>query len=159
MGDLWAHGSRQINLIPGLTLPIFDGGRLNAELATARSLSNGLVYQYNQAVLDAVRDVAVAGSKQQGLETQEQLQQSRIGNMRFNRDSATAHYQRGLLDRVTALESNLPLLAEHSGLALLQGQRLESEIALIKALGGGYHSSNTVAALPVTSIDYVDSHH
>lgn len=159
MGDLWAHGSRQVNLIPGLTLPIFDGGRLNAELATARSLSNGLVYQYNQAVLDAVRDVAVAGSKQQGLETQEQLQQSRIGNMRFNRDSATAHYQRGLLDRVTALESNLPLLAEHSGLALLQGQRLESEIALIKALGGGYHSSNTVAALPATSIDYVDSHH
>jgi hypothetical protein len=30
---------------------------------------------------------------------------------------------------------------------LLQGQRLESEIALIKALEGGYHSSNTTALL------------
>jgi multidrug efflux system outer membrane protein len=140
MGDLWDHGSRQINLIPGMTLPIFDGGRLNAELANARSLSNGLVQQYNQAVLDAVRDVAVAGSKLQGLEVQETLQQARIGNMRFNRDSADAHYQRGLLNRVAALEANLPLLAEQSGLALLQGQRLESEVALIKALGGGYRA-------------------
>jgi multidrug efflux system outer membrane protein len=148
MGDLWDHASRQINLIPGMTLPIFDGGRLNAELANASSLSNGLVQQYNQAVLDAVRDVAVAGSKLQELEAQERLQDARIGNMRFNRDSAQAHYQRGLLDRVTALEANLPLLAEQSGLLLLQGRRLESEVALIKALGGGYTSEN---AMVITS--------
>ncbi|WP_460163860.1 efflux transporter outer membrane subunit [Pseudomonas sp. S2_F03] len=111
MGDLWDHGSRQINLIPGVTLPIFDGGRLNAELANTRSLSNTLVQQYNQAVLDAVRDVAVAGSKLQGLDAEERLQQARIGNFRFNRDSAEAHYQRGLLGRVVALEANLPLLS------------------------------------------------
>jgi multidrug efflux system outer membrane protein len=141
MGDLWDHGSRQINLIPGVTLPIFDGGRLNAALANTRSLSNTLVQQYNQAVLDAVRDVAVAGSKLQGLDAEERLQQARIGNFRFNRDSAEAHYQRGLLGRVVALEANLPLLAEQSSLALLQGQRLESEVTLIKALGGGYHSN------------------
>lgn len=147
MGDLWDHGSRQINLIPGVTLPIFDGGRLNAELANTRSLSNTLVQQYNQAVLDAVRDVAVAGSKLQGLDAEERLQQARIGNFQFNRDSAEAHYQRGLLGRVVALEANLPLLAEQSSLALLQGQRLESEVALIKALGGGYHAdpSTTVS--------------
>ncbi|KJZ39961.1 MULTISPECIES: MdtP family multidrug efflux transporter outer membrane subunit [Pseudomonas] len=145
MGDLWDHGSRQINLIPGVTLPIFDGGRLNAELANTRSLSNTLVQQYNQAVLDAVRDVAVAGSKLQGLDAEERLQQARIGNFRFNRDSAEAHYQRGLLGRVVALEANLPLLAEQSSLALLQGQRLESEVTLIKALGGGYHSNLSTA--------------
>lgn len=147
MGDLWDHGSRQINLIPGMTLPIFDGGRLNADLANARSLSNTLVQQYNQAVFDAVRDVAVTGSKLQGLEAEATLQQARIGNMRFNRDSAEAHYQRGLVGRVAALEANLPLLAEQSGLVLLQGQRLESEVALIKALGGGYYSSHSTAAI------------
>jgi multidrug efflux system outer membrane protein len=147
MGDLWNHGSRQINLIPGMTLPIFDGGHLNAELANARSLSNTLVEQYNQAVLDTVRDVAVAGSKLQGLEAEEMLQQARVGNMRFNLDSAEAHYQRGLLGRVAALEASLPLLAEQSSLALLQGQRLENEVALIKALGGGYHSNDSTAAI------------
>jgi multidrug efflux system outer membrane protein len=140
MGDLWDHGSRQINLIPGMTLPLFDGGRLNAELANARSLSNGLVEQYNQAVLDAVRDVAVAGTRLQGLDAQTLLQQQRLGNMRFNRDSAEAHYQRGLLDRVSALEGNIPVLAEQSGLTLLKGQQLETEVLLIKALGGGYRS-------------------
>ncbi|MDF3931661.1 MdtP family multidrug efflux transporter outer membrane subunit [Pseudomonas citronellolis] len=141
MGDLWDHGSRQINLIPGMTLPLFDGGRLNAELANARSLSNGLVEQYNQAVFNAVRDVAVAGSRLQGLDAEAQLQLGRIGNLRFNRDSAQAHYQRGLLDRVSALEVNLPVLAEQSGLTLLNGQRLETEVLLIKALGGGYRAA------------------
>lgn len=146
MGDLWDHGSRQMNLIPGMTLPIFDGGRLNAELASARSLSNTFVQQYNQAVLDAVRDVAVAGTKLQGLEAEATLQQARIGNFRFNRDSAQAYYQRGLLGRVAALEANLPVLVEQSSLALLQGRRLESEVALIKALGGGYHSTDSIAS-------------
>lgn len=143
MGDLWDHGSRQINLIPGLSLPLFDGGRLNAELANARSLSNDLVEQYNQAVLRAVRDVAMAGTRLQGLETQSRVQQGKVSNMEFNRDSAQAHYQRGLLDRVSTLEAQLPVLAEQSSLTLLQGQRLESEITLIRALGGGYRVSIT----------------
>ena len=40
MSDLLQHGSRQVNVVPGLTLPIFDGGRLNANLQHAHALNS-----------------------------------------------------------------------------------------------------------------------
>ena len=53
VGDLFKSSFQQINLLPGLYLPIFDGGRLNANLQSVRTASNILIKQYNQAVLDA----------------------------------------------------------------------------------------------------------
>lgn len=46
----------------GLTLPIFDSGRLNANLDITKAQSNLTVANYNKAVVDAVNDVARAAS-------------------------------------------------------------------------------------------------
>lgn len=54
------HGTRGPNE-RATSAPIFDGGRLNANLHGARAASNTLIEQYDQAVLDAVRDVAQGG--------------------------------------------------------------------------------------------------
>jgi multidrug efflux system outer membrane protein len=43
LSDLFTHASQQINIVPGLYLPIFDGGRLNANLKGAREGSNLLI--------------------------------------------------------------------------------------------------------------------
>ena len=56
--ELWHRSSRQLNLIPGVSLPLFDSGRLNANLATARGQSNTLVAQYNEMVFQAIKEVA-----------------------------------------------------------------------------------------------------
>ncbi|WP_252830840.1 hypothetical protein, partial [Shigella sonnei] len=42
---------RQFNFIPGLKLPLFDGGRLNANLEGTRAASNMMIERYNQSVL------------------------------------------------------------------------------------------------------------
>ncbi|MEJ0004135.1 MAG: MdtP family multidrug efflux transporter outer membrane subunit [Pararobbsia sp.] len=104
LADLFTHASQQINFIPGLYLPIFDGGRLNANLGGARTASNLLIEQYNQAVLDAVRDVAQTGNRLQDLNTEAQLQMQKVQAVSFARDSAEAHYRRGLADQLTAME-------------------------------------------------------
>nr|MDQ6119379.1 TolC family protein [Klebsiella pneumoniae subsp. pneumoniae] len=70
VGDLFKSSFQQINLLPGLYLPIFDGGRLNANLQSVRTASNILIKQYNQAVLDAVRDVAISSSQLNDLNQQ-----------------------------------------------------------------------------------------
>jgi len=148
LGDLFTHASQQINLIPGLYLPIFDGGRLNANLGGARAVSNTLIEQYNQAVLNAVRDVAQTGSRLQVLDAQTQLQKQRIDSVAFVRDSAEAHYQRGLASRLTALEARQPVIAEQVSLLTLNGQMLSQEIVLTKALGGGYRADPPVELKP-----------
>jgi multidrug efflux system outer membrane protein len=148
LADLFTHASQQINLIPGLYLPIFDGGRLNANLNGAREGSNLLIEQYNQAVLNAVRDVAQTGSLLQDLDAQTQLQKRRIESLAFVRDSAEAHYQRGLTSRLAALEARQPVIAEQVALLSLDGQMLSQEIALTKALGGGYRAEPPVELKP-----------
>ncbi len=136
--DVLHIDSRQFRLVPGLTLPLFDGGQLNANLRKARTASNTLIEQYNQAVLNAVRDVAVAATQMQGMEEQARLEQEKYLQVRLGADDAGAHRDRGLVSRVAALEAQIPLLSEEAQLVDTQGKRLAAEISLIKALGGGY---------------------
>ena len=144
LADLFTHASQQINIIPGLYLPIFDGGRLNANLGNARSGSNMLISQYNQAVLNAVRDVAVTASGLQDLDDQAKLQTQKIDAVSFAQASAQAHYERGVASRLTAMDARQALLAERVSMLELDGQRLSQDIAMSKALGGGYHAESPV---------------
>ncbi|WP_447518997.1 MdtP family multidrug efflux transporter outer membrane subunit [Klebsiella pneumoniae] len=138
VGDLFKSSFQQINLLPGLYLPIFDGGRLNANLQSVRTASNILIKQYNQAVLDAVRDVAISSSQLNDLNQQRALQQLKVTAAQTTTDSARAHYQRGLLSRYAAEESRRAVLAQQLLLLDIEAQRLSTDITLIKALGGGY---------------------
>ncbi|SOE87784.1 efflux transporter, outer membrane factor (OMF) lipoprotein, NodT family [Burkholderia sp. YR290] len=145
LADLFTHASQQINLMPGLYLPIFDGGRLNANLSGARTASNTLIAQYNQAVLNAVRDVAVTGSRLQDLDQEALLQAEKIDAVSFAEASAQAHYERGVASRLTAMDARQVVLLERISMLELDGQRLSQAIALSKALGGGYRDEAPVA--------------
>jgi len=143
LDDLFQHSSRQFNLVPGLSLPIFDSGRLNANLATARARNEALIADYNQAILDAVRDVAQGCIALDSLEHQATVQQGRVAAEQFASDSAQAHYRRGLSDRITALESELPVLNEQQQALAIQSAQVHAQVALIVALGGGYDASRS----------------
>jgi multidrug efflux system outer membrane protein len=138
LGDLLKSSSRQINLIPGLTLPVFDSGRLNANLATNRARSNVLIAQYNESVLNAVREVAHASLQVNSIAQQAVLQDQKIESANFAFDSADAQYRRGLVDRVTAMEAKLPVLLEQARALELRSARIHAETTLATALGGGY---------------------
>lgn len=145
--DLFRTDSVQFNLIGGLRLPLFDGGRLNANLRSKTAASNTAVARYNQAVLNAVRDVAVAGTRLQALDEREQLQLQKLDAVTFAEKSAGALYQRGLANKVIALNARLPVIAEEIALVEIRGQQINQAVALVKALGGGYQADQP----PVTS--------
>jgi multidrug efflux system outer membrane protein len=144
LGDLFREPSRQVNLIAGLSLPIFDSGRLNANLATKRADSNVLIAQYNQSVLQAVREVAQSAIELQSLQQQVTLQDAQVRAAEFAADSVLAHYRRGLADRVAALEGKLPALQERGRALQLRSAQLHAEIGLTSALGGGYGPERSV---------------
>jgi multidrug efflux system outer membrane protein len=148
LSQLFTRSSQQLNLIPGLYLPIFDGGRLNANLSGAREGSNLLIEQYNESVLDAVRDVAQTGTQLQSLDTEAALEQQKIDRLAVVQDSAQAHYQRGLASEYDAVDSRLPVVVERMVLVDLEGRRVSDQIALVKALGGGYQASHPADPSP-----------
>jgi multidrug efflux system outer membrane protein len=146
--DLFNSDSKQINITPGLSLPLFDSGRLNANLDSARSASNVLISQYNQAVLNAIRDVARAGSRMQDLQEEVRLQERRVQATEFSRDSASARYERGLSNKLIAMQAHQPVIVERLALLDLNARRLSQDIALIKALGGGYRNETPLTLPP-----------
>jgi NodT family efflux transporter outer membrane factor (OMF) lipoprotein len=58
VGDLLKSSSTFAYIGPALSLPIFEGGKLRANLANTDAQYDLAVANYNQAVLDALRDVA-----------------------------------------------------------------------------------------------------
>jgi len=148
MNRLFRAASQQINIIPGLYLPIFDGGRLNANLRNERAASNMLIEQYNQAVLNAVRDVVVNGSQLQALDTERSLQDEKLRAARFAQDAVIASHERGLGSQFAVMQARLPVIAEQIALLALDTRRVSQDIALIKALGGGYDTHTGPASTP-----------
>jgi outer membrane protein, multidrug efflux system len=144
LADLFTHASQQINPMRGLYLPIFDGGRLKANLSGARTASNTLIAQYNQAVLNALRDVAEAGSRLRDLDQEAVLQAEKIDAASFAEAGAQAHYERGVASRLTAMDARQVVLLECISMLELDGPRLSQAIALSKALGGGYRGEAPV---------------
>lgn len=137
--DIWLTRSKQVNLIPGLSLPLFDGGLLNANLNRARATNYLLIEQYNQAVLNAVRDVAVSGTRLQGWQQQVALQEERVEQAQISNHSAEAYFERGIFSKIKSKETLLPVIQQQVELIELQGRQLSESVALIKALGGGYN--------------------
>jgi multidrug efflux system outer membrane protein len=153
LSQLFLHSSQQINVAPGLYLPIFDGGRLNASLKGARASSNALILQYNQAVLDAVSEVAKSGSALQDVNGRIRLEQEKLEAVRFTLESVQSRYATGLADRLDAEQAREPEIEERLTLLRLQSQQIQNGIALTKTLGGGYASDEVIAVPPSANYD------
>lgn len=132
--------SRQINVVPGLSLPLFDSNRLNANLARERASSNATIAAYNQAVVDAVCQVSQAGIEVEGVGRQLELQKAELEAVKFAQASVKAKHAQGLVDRVALAESELPVLAEEGKRIQLRQRHVLAEAGLVRALGGGYRA-------------------
>jgi multidrug efflux system outer membrane protein len=138
LGDLFSKASRQVSIVPGLNLPIFDSGRLNAELAITKSQKEIQIAEYNRAVLNAVADVAKAAIALQSIQRERNLQIARLEAISFTFASAGAQLQRGVGDKLQAIEAELHVLNEEQQLIALRNRQLDAEVGLTLALGGGY---------------------
>jgi outer membrane protein, multidrug efflux system len=150
LGRLLRPGSRTLFAGSAVELPLFDNGRLGALLDAERARRDEMIADYNELVFDAVREVAQEGATLQGMEKQIAQQRAAAGTSAAMLRGARRLQERGLADHAAVLQAQAAVLAqEDSRLQLLQQQR-QVEIALIKALGGGYRAQSTdTAGTPV----------
>ncbi|MDU1877024.1 multidrug resistance outer membrane protein MdtQ [Citrobacter sp.] len=141
LSDLFRHSAQQMGVTAGLTLPIFDSGRLNANLDITKAQSNLTVANYNKAVVDAVNDVARAASQVETLEQKNQHQQQIEHDAQRVVGLAQARFNAGIIAGSRVSEAKIPALREQCNGLVLQGQWLDASIQLTSALGGGYHAS------------------
>lgn len=155
LGKLFRFGSRTPIAGGSLTLPIFDAGRLKAQLGAARANRDELLAEYNQAVLNAVRDVAVQGATLQGITREAEVHRTAVDASRQLAENAQARMQRGLADRASVLQAQQSMLRQRDTDLQLLDARLQAQVALVKALGGGYRApeqtTGQTASIPTTT--------
>jgi multidrug efflux system outer membrane protein len=143
--NLLQAASRTVYLGPTLTLPLFDSRRLDAQLDSARTGRNERIAEYNQAIVEAVREVAQGGAQLQGIERQIAQQTAATGSARAQLASAQKRLDHGLADNGSVLNARLALLKQRDADVYLQQVQLLAEVALTNALGGGYHEQAPLA--------------
>jgi multidrug efflux system outer membrane protein len=153
LGKLLRWPSRTPLLGATLDLPLFDSGRLESQLGLARAERDALLAEYNQAVLNAVRDVAMEGATLQGIEREVQSHAAVLDASTRLAANAEARLKRGLADRAAVLQARQAMLRQRDTALQLVDARLQAQVALVKALGGGYHaqaasSSTATASVP-----------
>ncbi|HEB0855265.1 MULTISPECIES: multidrug resistance outer membrane protein MdtQ [Citrobacter] len=141
LSDLFRHSAQQMGVSAGLTLPVFDSGRLNANLDMTTAQSNLTVASYNKAVVDAVNDVARAATQVETLAQKNQQQQKIEHDAQRIVGLAQARFNAGIIAGSRVSEAKIPALREQCNALILQGQWLDASIQLTSALGGGYHAS------------------
>jgi multidrug efflux system outer membrane protein len=140
LGKLLRYPSRTPLLGATLDLPLFDSGRLEARLGQARAGRDELLAEYNQAVLDAVREVAMEAATLQGIDKEAEAHAASLDAAGKLAANAEARQARGLADRASVLQARQAVLRQRdSGLQLLDA-RLQTQVALVRALGGGYRA-------------------
>ena len=80
LNNLFESGSREWSVGPALHLPLFEGGRLTAQLSGREAERDAVVAQYNATVLTAVREAADALGSLQSLERQQAEQSAALAS-------------------------------------------------------------------------------
>jgi NodT family efflux transporter outer membrane factor (OMF) lipoprotein len=139
-------GAEQYGAGPAIRLPIFDSGRLRANLKVKTADLDAAIESYNGAVLDAVHDVADQLSSLGSIDRQQAEQARAQAAAESAYDLATQRYQAGLGTYLTVLNAEANVLNQRRQAADLKARAIDTQIALIRALGGGYVADTTAVA-------------
>ncbi|MDB5843901.1 MAG: efflux system, outer rane lipoprotein NodT family, partial [Polaromonas sp.] len=138
LGNLVNAGSQQWGVGPAVRLPIFEAGRLRASLRGRAADLDAAVESYNAAVIDAVRDVADQVASQQAIDRQQLEQRAAQDAAESAYDIALQRYKAGLGNYLNVLTAETSVLAQRRLAVDLAGRALDTQVALMRALGGGY---------------------
>ncbi|WP_119564468.1 efflux transporter outer membrane subunit [Vibrio cholerae] len=125
------------SIAPQVTLPIFQGGRLDAELELAKVRKSTSIAEYEKAIQVAFKEVAdgLVGSETYQLQT---IAQKRAVSAAEKRAKLSAlRYKAGVERRLELLDSQRQLYLAKQTLLELKQQELNNAVFLYKALGGG----------------------
>ncbi|GAA4333028.1 efflux transporter outer membrane subunit [Variovorax defluvii] len=145
-GQLTKAGSEQWGVGPAVRLPIFEAGRLRANLRGKTADLDAAIESYNATVLDAVRDVAdqVASAQSIARQQAEQAASQRAAESAY--DIAVQRYGAGLGNYLNVLAAETTVLAERRQAVDLAARAFETQVGLARALGGGWQPPSDTTA-------------
>ncbi|MBB2202098.1 efflux transporter outer membrane subunit [Gluconacetobacter tumulisoli] len=136
--DLADWGNSFYQFGPAISLPLFQGGRLRANLRLARAQAAEAALAYRQAVLAALRDIDDGLSALHADRTRRQSDDQAVATATDRIALARVRRRDGLADRRAILDDQATLAAAQQDALRGHLQVLLDVVALYKAAGGGW---------------------
>jgi NodT family efflux transporter outer membrane factor (OMF) lipoprotein len=141
--DFLKAGSLVAGAGPAVTLPIFNGGRLRANLAGKQADYDAAVEQYNASLVEALHEVADQLASMRSLEVQRTEQKQALASAQEAYDLSVVRYREGLGNYLQVLSAETAVLTQKSLAADLDARGRVLSVNLIRALGGGYEGAKS----------------
>ena len=146
LGNLVKAGSDIGQVGPAIGLPIFDGGRLRANLRGAEADYALAVAQYDSTVVRALQDVADAATSIRALAGRLADARAALASIEAAYHVAQLRYTGGLANYQSVLLVEDQVLQSRRAVVDLEARALTLDVALIRALGGGYTGDSATLA-------------
>jgi multidrug efflux system outer membrane protein len=139
LSGLFDGGTRAWSFIPKLTVPIFQGGKLRANLGVATADRDIALAQYEKAIQSGFREAADALALNDSLDAQLASQQALVAAADQAQRLSQARYDAGLDSFLTLLDARRTAYTARQSLVSTQLAQQSNQVALYKVLGGGWH--------------------
>lgn len=138
LGSLISAPARLYNIGPSISLPLFEGGRNKANLASARAQVDESLANFRGRMLQALREVDDALAELQGRTAVVEAQNRTLASSSQALSVARSRYDKGAVSYLDVTEAERTPLATERALAQLRGAQWAATAQLVKALGGGW---------------------
>jgi outer membrane protein TolC len=135
---LFKNGSGIGSAGPAVSLPIFSGGRLQGQYKQARSEYDEAIATYDKTLVQALREVADTATSQALLVTRLQDARDALTASKEAQVITRQRYEGGLATFLSVLSAEEGLITNQRLVADLESRVLTLDIALVRALGGGF---------------------
>ena len=146
LSGLFKGGSWAFTGTGQLLQPLFDAGRNQANLEFARASFDIAVAQYEHSIQNAFREVSdgLAGRATLGEQLRAQAAQTNALAVAYR--LADLRYRSGAASFLDSLDAARTLFAAQILLVQTQALQLQNQVALYRALGGGWNEAAELAA-------------
>lgn len=142
--DLGEGSSTYFNIGPSLHWPVFSGGSIRAQIRGANARTDAAAARYEKAVLEALADSETAANRyaaaRTALDERDTARARRAAALEMTRE----RFEKGDADKVEVLEAESTYAAADRARVGAAQESLQDYAALVKALGGGWGTSDDV---------------
>lgn len=145
MANLLTLPNRFWSIGPALAQTLFDGGARRAQSDQAIAVYDQNVAIYRQTVLTGFQEVEDNLAALRILEQEAQTQDEAVQLARHSVELATNQYKAGIVSYLDVITAQATALTSETTAVNIQNRRLAASVLLIKALGGGWHTGQSVS--------------
>ncbi len=130
--------SRYWSIVPGVSLPLFNGGKTRANIESKRAVYDETLAKYRSVFNSALEDVENALSAYYAEQERHVILAESVRSNKEAMELANEQYKRGLTSFLDVLVTEKNLYSAQSSLSQSEANLLTHLISLYKAIGGGW---------------------